>query len=398
MTGANQKCFMRSCIGACALFVVLKIHVSNIMTVELSALTQENRLEKFKSIPGFINSAGVDKDMNYLQSKVRNDEIRMKGNVVSENELKSKDKIKAILEDAGMVITPEIESKLPKWEEVVSLYGPKPIIHGLDSACSEFQLTVPASDAYIGPAGLFNTGTNLLPKLLHNYCELSSRTNSLESDLFDEGILWSIPWGKHNPVAWRNKNVKRRAENIVQNHTLPLVLIKDPYFWMGSMCRHWYEAEWEDVDRCPNLVQGNSTKKTYPVEVRYKKGEPSWEYQSLADFWNVWYGDYLASMGEFPMLMIRYEDLLFHTEEVITKVCECGGGQLKEKAKSEGIQLRVDSAKDGYSHEDSNGLLSSIMRYGHVNQRLEGLNEYDLRYAKETIGSNLMEMFGYSFP
>ena len=31
-----------------------------------------------------------------------------------------------------MVITPEIEDKLPTWAEVVSLHRPKPIIHGLD--------------------------------------------------------------------------------------------------------------------------------------------------------------------------------------------------------------------------------------------------------------------------
>ena len=311
------------------------------------------------------------------------------------NELKSKDKIISILEGAGMVITPEVEAKLSTWEEVVSLYGSKPIIHGLESACSKFQLNVPASDAYLGPAGMFNTGTNLLPKLLNNYCEMPSRTNPLESQILNEGILINVPWGKHNPVAWRNKNVAPHAEAIVQNHTLPLVIIKDPYFWMGSMCRHSYEAVWDDVDRCPNLVKGN-TSKTYPITVRYKKGKKPWEYKSLADFWNVWYGNYLSKMEEFPILMIRYEDLLFHTEEVITKVCECGGGRLSEETKAKGINLSVDSAKDGYNHEESNGLLNAMMRYGHANKRFENMNEYDLRYAKTTIRADLMEIFGYS--
>jgi hypothetical protein len=312
------------------------------------------------------------------------------------NVFNSKDKLKEILFNSNIEITPEIEANLPTWGEVVSLYGSKPIIYGLET-CSKFQSTVPASDAYIGPTGMFNTGTNILPNLLYGYCKLPKRTNPLKSDIIDGGFLRHVPWGKHNPVTWRNNHVALDAEGIVQNHTLPVLISKDPYYWMGSMCRHHYEARWVHVDRCPNIVKGN-TNNTFTVGLAYQEHQIT-TYKSMPDFWNTWYGDYLAKDDDFPMLVIRFEDLVFHTEEVVTKVCECGGGELTWNAKKYGIHLHKGSAKgQARNHKGSGGLLSSIMRYGCGDERLAGMNEYDLRYTKATIRKDLMDLFGYSLP
>lgn len=312
------------------------------------------------------------------------------------NAYNSKEKLKAMLRNANIEITPDIEAELPTWGDVASLYGSKPIIHGLET-CSTFQTTVPPSDAYIGPAGMFNTGTNILPNLLYAYCDLPKRTNPLKSDILDGGFLRHVPWGKHNPISWRNKHVAIDAEGMVQNHTLPVLITKEPYFWMGSMCRHHYEARWVKVDRCPNIVKGNSNN-TFPIGLAYKEHQIT-KYKSMPDFWNTWYGDYLEKSDEFPMLVIRFEDLVFHTEEVITKVCECGGGQLKKFVKTYGIHLHKASAKGQATvHKGSGGLLSSIMRYGRSNERFGGMNEYDLRYTKATLRKDLMEFFAYSPP
>jgi hypothetical protein len=55
-------------------------------------------------------------------------------------------------------------SELPTWEEVVGLYGPKPVIHGLDQ-CERFQ-DFTHRIGFVGSAGTFNSGTNLMAELV----------------------------------------------------------------------------------------------------------------------------------------------------------------------------------------------------------------------------------------
>merc|ERR1712045_573471 len=104
----------------------------------------------------------------------------------------------------------------------------------------------------------------------------------------------------------------------------------------GSMCRHSYQMNWyHSKEHCPNLIPNKYdvghrgiTKKSGPirVNVRYNP-EFIGHYETLVGVWNDWYGDYMG-IYSYPRLIIRYEDLLFHLEEVITTVCECGGGKV----------------------------------------------------------------------
>lgn len=93
-----------------------------------------------------------------------------------------------------------------------------------------------------------------------------------------------------------------------------------------SMCRHPYEAHWRELpDHCPNLVP------TTPQEVRDLNGDKTYRvkvkfnpnityYDSFADLWSKWYRDWLDV--DFPRLMIRFEDLLFHTESVVGELVQ----------------------------------------------------------------------------
>lgn len=65
------------------------------------------------------------------------------------------------LNDAGF-FTPDLLNSLPRWSEVLDLYGEKPVVLGLDT-CEKFQAdTSQASKRQVAPAGLFNSGTNIL--------------------------------------------------------------------------------------------------------------------------------------------------------------------------------------------------------------------------------------------
>ena len=73
-----------------------------------------------------------------------------------------------ILRQAGydfndpQIFTPEVWESLPRWSDVLNLYGRDPIMRGLET-CEDFQTGVsnPALRE-VSVAGLFNSGTNIL--------------------------------------------------------------------------------------------------------------------------------------------------------------------------------------------------------------------------------------------
>ena len=115
------------------------------------------------------------------------------------DEAGDKSRLVSLLKTSGVDVTDDILAKLPTWDTIVQLYGPSPIIYGLET-CSTFQQTISKQEAYIGPAGTFNTGTNLLADVLHKHCMIHKKTKRF-------GMLWQVPWGKHNPVSWRFRNI-----------------------------------------------------------------------------------------------------------------------------------------------------------------------------------------------
>ena len=185
------------------------------------------------------------------------------------------------------------------------------------------------------------------------------------------------------------------GHGVEQKHVLPVVTIKDPYHWIGSMCRHPYAANWQHTKHnCPNLLKKTTGGVKIPnkVVVPYRQDKPG-HYESLVGLWNTWYGDYYE-ITDFPRLIIRFEDILFHFEKVMTQVCHCGGGTLKNY-EQDGFVLQEKNAKAGHNN-GSNGLVAAVLRYGHTDKRTEHFTEDDLAYAKKTLRKDLVELFGYS--
>ena len=50
-------------------------------------------------------------------------------------------------------------------------------------------------------------------------------------------FLLQVPWGKHNPVDWRGLHAAQGLEGVDVDGVLPVVVVKDPFTWMRSMCR-----------------------------------------------------------------------------------------------------------------------------------------------------------------
>mmetsp|Transcript_17949 Transcript_17949/g.49741 ORF Transcript_17949/g.49741 Transcript_17949/m.49741 type:complete len:510 (+) Transcript_17949:487-2016(+) len=164
------------------------------------------------------------------------------------------------------------------------------------------------------------------------------------------GMLSEVPWAKHKPASYyrrhngkRNNNnnnnttipttptvpqsssVPQSSEPIVDHDSvLPVVLVRDPFYWMQSMCREGYGVRWDhDAKRhCPNLVPDASDRaRAARKESRKQKqrqqqwqGEddtlplststssvPVWmganptegqTWPSLIHYWNAWYESY----------------------------------------------------------------------------------------------------------
>lgn len=311
-------------------------------------------------------------------------------------------KVVNILAGAGIEMTESLYESLPTWSEITSLYGSEAKIIGLET-CAAYREKVPSHDIYTGPAGLFNTGTFLLDKSLHRFCTFKERRAFTKDDpnpnhgfKYKAGTLFQVPWGKHNPATTRLKHwAAAGPRDIKQAHVLPIIMVKDPYHWMQSMCRHSYQVKWpnQHSDHCPQLVK--------PSRVQVPFGSGTTIYKSLVHMWNEWNGQYIhydnGSMEEFPRLVIRYEDLLFHQKDVVRQVCDCVGGTV---ASSNYIHLEDSAAKPTVlrMHSGSSDLVSAIMRYGKDADRLKGMTSEDVSFAKSLLDDKLMTLFGYNHP
>lgn len=153
------------------------------------------RLERVSD--AFVSPRGLFDHIAENQGKLLDAEIIRKEDITFS--------IADILGKAGVDLTsePDVRRQLPKEEDVVRLYGPKPIIKGLDR-CSAFRDSVPAVSRMMAPAGMFNTGTNLINQLLRENCYIPERVKKIGKG--SPGMRRQVPWGKHSPASWRLKN------------------------------------------------------------------------------------------------------------------------------------------------------------------------------------------------
>ena len=254
--------------------------------------------------------------------------------------------------------------KLPTMHNFTSLYGPKLEVLGINT-CEDFRnnfsmgnktfterIKIATQRPVISVAGLYNTGTNLLTKLMETHCFVKGKSKYFrnhESHTMKSGMFDNVPWGKHAPVQWRDDqkyrpkhfSINRMIPWVKAEHVLPIVIVKDPYFWMKSMCKHSYEARWKHSNSsCMNLNEDKQQKVRVDFEEapftsksgRFaSKSGRSVEYNSLVDMWNTFYNDYINA--EFPHIIVRYEDLLLYADDIIPQLCSCAGGKVVNATK-----------------------------------------------------------------
>jgi len=197
-------------------------------------------------------------------------------------------------EAVGVELDDESIERLPTWSQIESLIGDKPVLLGLER-CNDFRNDVPPLRRMLGSSGMFNSGTNLVTRLMKENCVIPERYEKYgpRGTKEEYGIRWQCPWGKHTPVNEKYNHTTPKNEDINKDDCLPVVTIRNPYDWMQSMCRHPYTAKWSMHERrvrgniCPHLVYTDSKKdKLLPVELKAKLAEQWMEFGSLAHLWN----------------------------------------------------------------------------------------------------------------
>lgn len=177
------------------------------------------------------------------------------------------------------------------------MYGDQAVVVGKDD-CADFRARVPREKRQLGVAGMFNTGTNLLDTQLQRNVKLPRPS------------LWQVPWGKHRMAAVRGNHTAPDMEAIDIGHVLPVVMIRDPYSWLQSMCAHPYAATWPyGPHHCPNLVPNAEDRRRYrhvkdafAVTVNFDKNNKN-HFESLVHLWSEWYAQYLNV--DYPILMSK---------------------------------------------------------------------------------------------
>ena len=171
-------------------------------------------------------------------------------------------------------------------------------------------------------------------------------------------------------------------------YVLPIVVVKDPYFWMQSMCKSSYEARWATRLSCPELIlQRNNGGIPVSIVMDQTHDTVTEHYDSLPGFWSTWYRYYLED--DRPRIFVRYEDLLFHAKSVLEQIVDCIGVDMPEN-----VQYFTDKAK---KHGNSRGFVDAIQRYGSPQARLEHLNAPNIELTRKSLDDELMRLLHYSY-
>ncbi|GKZ01254.1 hypothetical protein MPSEU_001076400 [Mayamaea pseudoterrestris] len=282
---------------------------------------------------------------------------------------------------------------LPTWTQVSSLYGSEPLIYGLET-CQAYRDTLQrhnatAASAASGAAvvepkprvaGLFNTGTNALAQsMFDNFQPLP--------DVKD----YNLKWGKHVPP--RDRWTETYKLETIETE-LPIVMVRDPMYWMQSMCKAEYNAVWDKGlgQRCPNLIPtaeerealdlGNAT--TFPVDVIVRTHYRD-HYESLAGLWSEWNRLWLDYSR--PRLMIRFEDFLFHGEYIMQTISECTGISMHQD-----FRYQLEASKP---HGQSSDLYGALVKYGSGRHRIANYTVAEHDYLTTALDPELMRLFQY---
>jgi hypothetical protein len=297
-------------------------------------------------------------------------------------ELKSKDcdgkkKLLGVLARAGkMNLSTKDCDALPLWSSFTELYGKDPVVLGLER-CEQYR-TAKARHSR-------DSNAILVESLPHSGA--AALVESLSQNIGNLTVKLSMS-GKEQRFP--------RQGNFLDSSSLPFLpvfVVRDPFRWMQLMCHLPFNANWTrgEKGRCPNFVPSAAERadprfnnmSTFHVEVIHDDVLRE-RYASLVDLWSSYYRSYVAA--DFPRLIVRFEDLVFHAERVMDLVSQCIGSPMM---KSFDYSLPDRSLLAG-------GRYGQMLKlYATEEGRYSHLTMADLLYQKYALSPALMDLLHY---
>ena len=187
------------------------------------------------------------------------------------------------------------------------------------------------------------------------------------------------------------------------DESVMIVIIKDIYTWIKSMCNNnydfkYYTSEWEL--HCPKQV--NETELEWIPESRGSMDNSitntsNGYFPNMIKVWNLFYHQWISTIDQskYPVLIVRFEDLLLRPVPLVKKLCRCFG---YNELIDDDVFVPSAAAKDhsfmGVNFK-SNDRLSAMEKYADPLYRFKDFEAYDLTFIDRHVNRTIMDIFNY---
>jgi hypothetical protein len=215
---------------------------------------------------------------------------------------------------------------------------------GADNA--SFTVLTSESARYV-LAGQYNTGTNLLMKLVN----LNFANRRPEDQNFRAGAAFDSYFWKHTKPSNMKPGVRADIE---RRGVVALVMVRDPMSWLQSMKKAPYDLS-GCVNRYDWLTSPCSTPPSY-AEWHGHVPQNQLHLKNIEAHWNEWTRDYqhMKDFGFSNAVVVRYEDLVLDTEGQLARIA-----QVLQQPKPAVVQQIHAPAKN---HGAPNGRAAAILK------------------------------------
>jgi len=231
--------------------------------------------------------------------------------------------------------------------------------------------------------GCFNTGTNLLYKIMSKWYDINKVNINVRKG---EGHTFGITkhatpkrFLNHGPIkqALKKKNIKF------------VVIIKDPYFWIKSC----FKSPYHEMKNSKTMAQNNlNAFLQMPCHVPDISKET---YKSVLDVWNVFYRDAWNLLPHEDTVYVRYEDLLFRPYKTMIDISEklkLKEFELPDNSRQKLAKIMTPRAK---GHGKSRDNRSSKLFYVNLRNKVSDYSKQSLKFFQDNLDKTVMVNYHY---
>lgn len=172
------------------------------------------------------------------------------------------------------------------------------------------------------------------------------------------------------------------------------------------MCKEPYDAKFVrgmKTDLCPRFFVTAKDGTVRPNRVTVSAHQTNWTktdiYESLPEMWNEYYRQYMED-ADYPRLIVRYEDFLLYSQEIVRVLAECSGAKMT----SSEFHYFTGEARSWRKQEGTSNIINTVKKLGamdwfyyqltkeeqqvlqsHLSPDIRALFQYDLTYGRPSL-------------